>query len=486
MIINMSDKPVILLNIDSLMPNPLEIAIQTGRAPALQFLMEKGSYYPNMVSSFPTMSVTIDSSLLTGTYANKHQVPGLTWFDDKEKKIVNYGTGFTETFRLGMRKTIHQMLYDLNHKHLSNEVTTIYEELAKKGISSASINTFVYRGNTPQKMKVPRLFQTLTTFKDGKWTAEAPPVLSLGAFSKIRSGSFTYQIAAGNYKYTAKELLHLIRKRHLPKFTLCTFQDLDARIHLKGPMDMKGISKIDKEIQKILNMFSTWEKAIDEVVWLVMGDNGHAPMRHKYKEAMIDLRKVLKDYKVAKIERPIRQKDQLVFCVNQRMAYIYLLDEAISFEQIIKQLRQDDRIDIIACKGKDGVNVTSGSKKGFLRYDRGCAITDVYEQHWNIEGDLDLLDLDITEGNKISFDDYPDVLARLHGALHSHTGRFLVVNAKPGYDFKAQHTPPHFGAAHGSLHKQESLVPLIIAGTAEAPIYPRIINLKEFILRIIH
>lgn len=70
----MKQKPVILLNIDSLMSEPLEVATQTGHAPALQFLMEKGSYIPNMVSSFPTMSVTIDSSLLTGTYADKHHV----------------------------------------------------------------------------------------------------------------------------------------------------------------------------------------------------------------------------------------------------------------------------------------------------------------------------------------------------------------------------------------------------------------------------
>lgn len=58
------------------------------------------------------------------------------------------------------------------------------------------------------------------------------------------------QIATGNYKYTARELKYLIRKNKLPSFTFCIFQDMDARIHLKGPMDIKGITKIDKEIQK--------------------------------------------------------------------------------------------------------------------------------------------------------------------------------------------------------------------------------------------
>lgn len=482
---NVSKKPVILLAIDSLMPEPLEMATQTGYAPALQFLMENGRYYPNMVSSFPTMSVTIDSSLLTGTYPDKHRIPGLTWFDDGEKEIVNYGTGFTETLKLGMRRSIHNMLYRLNNEHMSSDVTTIYEELATKGIPSASINAFVYRGNTPQQLKVPSLFKALTHFEDGKWTTEAPPILSLGAFQKISPWNFTFQIAAGNYRFAARELQRLIRKKKLPMFTLCIFQDLDLRIHFKGPMDLKGIRKIDKQIQKILNMYPSWEEAINQNRWLIIGDNGQAPMHKKRSKAVIDLRKVLKKYRIAKIQKALRRKDQLVFSVNQRMAYIYLVDQKITFQEIIAELKKDKRIDIIAWKENSKVNVVSGSKKGHLRFEEGRMMTDSYNQSWNVDGELDLLDLNKTETNHIAYGDYPDALARLHGALHSHAGRFLVVNAKPGHDFKAQSTPPHYGAAHGSLHKQESLVPLIITGTEEEPTYPRIVDLKEFILRML-
>lgn len=82
----MTDKPIILLNIDSLMAQSLEIAIQTGRAPALEFLIEKGTYYPNVVSAFPTMSVTIDSTVLTGTYADKHKISALNWYDVTKKE----------------------------------------------------------------------------------------------------------------------------------------------------------------------------------------------------------------------------------------------------------------------------------------------------------------------------------------------------------------------------------------------------------------
>ncbi|WP_235872280.1 alkaline phosphatase family protein [Siminovitchia acidinfaciens] len=479
-------KPVILLNIDSLMPEPLEMAVQTGRAPALKFLIENGSYFSNMVSSFPTMSVTIDSSLLTGTYADKHRVPGLNWFDDSKKEIINYGTGFRETFRLGIRRSVHNMLYRLNNEHLSSKVTTIFEDLASMGIPSASINSFVYRGNTPKRLHVPRLFSTLTRFEDGEWITNTPPIFSLGLFSKLRPWGYTPQIAAGSDKYTTRELQHLIRKNNLPGFTFCIFQDMDFRIHFKGPMDIKGIAKIDREIQKILSMYSSWKEALNRNVWMVMGDNGHSSTGTKYREFIIDLRKILKEYRIARIQRKVHEKDQLVLCVNQRMAYIYLLDKNLSMSSIIERLKSDQRIDIIAWKEKDSVHIASGMKEGSLHYCPTGEYTDVYNQSWRMEGNHDLLDLNVTNDKKLSYGDYPDALARVYSALHSHSGRFIVVNAKPGCDFKAQSTPFHLsGAAHGSLHKQESLVPLVIAGTTEKPTLPRHVDMKEFILRIV-
>ncbi|MFD2045053.1 alkaline phosphatase family protein [Ornithinibacillus salinisoli] len=477
-------KPVILLNIDSLMPEPLERAVQTGKAPALQFLMENGNYISNMVSSFPTMSVTIDSTLLTGTYADKHHIPGLNWFDHSRKEIINYGTGFRETFRLGLKRTSHNMLYRLNNEQLSSEVSTIYEDLADMGIPSASINSFVYRGNTPTRMHVPRLLSTLTRFEDGEWTTKGTSIFSLGVFSKLRTRSFPTQIAAGNYKYTARELRYLIRKNKLPGFTFCIFQDMDTRIHFKGPTDIKVITKIDQEIQKTLNLYPSWQEALNQNIWMVIGDNGHSATGTNYRKYIIDLRKILKNFRIARLERPVQKKDQLVLCVNQRMAYIYVLNDNLTLSAIAEQLKNDQRIDIIAWKEKDSVHVVSGMKKGTLSYCPNGEYTDMYKQTWRIEGNPELLDLHVKEDKEVLYGNYPDALARVYSALHSHSGRFIVVNAKPGCDFKAQSTPFHLsGAAHGSLHKQESLVPLVIAGTRSRPTYPRFVDMKSFILK---
>ncbi|SES42007.1 hypothetical protein [Psychrobacillus sp. OK032] len=71
------------------------------------------------------------------------------------------------------------------------------------------------------------------------------------------------------------------------------------------------------------------------------------------------------------------------------------------------------------------------------------------------------------------------------GALHSHEGRFIIVDAKPQYEFIEKHSHDHAGGgAHGSLHKIDSLVPLIITGTQEKPEYNRLVDFKEWILRL--
>ncbi|WP_188205951.1 alkaline phosphatase family protein [Alkalibacillus aidingensis] len=476
-------KPIIFLNIDSLLAEPLQVAIQTGKAPALHFLMEKGHFIPDMVSSFPTMSVTIDSTLLTGTYPDQHQIPGLNWFDWNRKKMVNYGTGIRETVRLGFTDSLTNMFYRLNNQDLSKKVTTIYEDLNQHGLTSASINSFVYRGNIKQDMTVPSLLRSISKL-DQQITTSAPPLFSLGGFTRLRRWGYAPQMLSGNYKFAGRELRYLIRRGLLPSFTFCIFQDMDFRVHFKGPYDLKGISKIDKEIQKTLNLYSSWEEAIEKNIWIVIGDNGQSKTSWNYNQVTINLRKILKGLRVNKIQSPVHSKDQIVLSVNQRMAYIYVLDERIPLSQIAGQLKTDKRIDVIAWKEGEDHIVMSGTKKGRLKFTPGGNEVDVYNQSWNVEGDLDILNIKRRKDERLTYDDFPDALARLYGALNSHVGRFIVVNAKPGTEFRAQSTPFHLaGACHGSLHKQESLIPCLITGVDDGPEYSRLVNVKEVIIR---
>lgn len=477
-------KPVILLNIDTLMTVPLEIAVQTGRAQALKFLIDNGKLSTHMVSAFPTMSVTIDSTLLTGTYPDRHHIPGLVWYHEQENRIVNYGTGIREAIKVGARQCIEDMFSRLNQEHLSSEESTIFEDLSQKGYQTGSINSFLYRGNTSHMMTWPKWFSTVTHI-DRTWKIKAPEVFSLGALSRLRSGGFSPQIFAGNYKFALRELKYLIRKKMLPSFTFCTVQDLDLRTHTKGIMDLRGIQNIDRELQNIFNLYRSWNDALSENIWILMSDNGHAPMGTNMRKFLIHLPQLFRRYNAAKPGRPIQNNDDLVFCVNQRMVYIYKLKPHIMLEDLVRTLQKDQRIDVIAWKEKEKNFVVSGGKEGTLLFRPGGKIRDPYGHSWHVEGSTALLDMTIYDNGKIKYGDYPDALARVYGALHSHQGEFIIATAQPGCEFRARSTPFHIGgAAHGSLHKQESLVPLIVSGTDEFPIPERIVDLKSWILQL--
>ncbi|TFB24032.1 hypothetical protein E3U55_04255 [Filobacillus milosensis] len=475
------NKPVILLNIDSLMTEPLLLAIKKNKAPAIKFLMNHGTFIPNMVSSFPTMSVTIDSSLLTGTYPDQHKIPGLNWFNGNKKQKINYGTGFRETIGIGFSDSVINMFDRLNNEDLSKGVTTIFEDLAKYQITSSSINSFVYRGNNIKNLIVPKFIQTITNV-DETITTQSPELFSLGAFASVRNNSFAPFLIGGNRKYAGRELRYLIKNQLIPGFTFCIFQDMDIRVHVKGPYDISGISKIDKEIQKTLNLYDSWEQAIEQNIWMVIGDNGQSPTGWNPKKVLIDLRKTYSNYNIHNIKHKVEAHNELLISVNQRMAYIYALKKDLSLSSVAEKAQSDDRIDVIAWKEGSIINVISGKKEGRLKFKKKGPYYDEYKQTWTLEGNYEILDLNI-KGHNINYNDFPDALARIYGSLHSHEGRFIIVNAKPGHEFLAQKTPFHIGGAcHGSLHKQESLIPFICTGTDTEVNPSRIIDLKELII----
>lgn len=481
-------KHVIMLIIDSLMDPPLQEAVKKGEAPAFRFFLEHGRHFPNVVSSFPTMSVTIDSTLLTGTYADVHKLPGLVWFSEKEKRLINYGTHIRELTKMGLIKWIKDILYHLNDDHLSKDVKTIHEELADNGKTSASINAYVYRGRTEHHLKLPKLLTFFTPLNYNQ-AIYGPKLFSYGALYRLnplKRNNHFWQKGGFNDKFSARELKYLIQNNKLPAFTLVYFPDLDHSVHKRGPQDTKGIKKIDRQLQKILNTYGSWDEALQDNHWIVMGDSGQAPIDKVRKKALIDLKQLLRSYRIMKLKKGVKEDDQIVLGINERMAFVYSLDsKRLPLSTIAKTLQNDDRIDVIAWKEGKSINVISGAKAGELSFQPNGEYVDQYGQSWSVMGDLEILDLTL-KNNDILYDTYPDALRRLQSAFMSHEGSYLVINAKPGFEFIGEGSPTHIGgASHGGLHKQEALIPMIVTGTSLSPKHLRTVDLKDWILTLI-
>jgi hypothetical protein len=180
-----------------------------------------------------------------------------------------------------------------------------------------------------------------------------------------------------------------------------------------------------------------------------------------------------------------QSKDQIVLCINERMAYVYIHDENLSTTEVVQQLKQESSLDIIAWREKDGfIHVVSGQNEGHLKFRSQGEFLDEYGETWELIGDLSMLDLTVDEQKQIQFGVYPDALFRLAGVMDT-ADSVIVLTVQTGYEMVGQSTPKHKGASHGSLHQLDSLVPMIVAGTDSAPKHLRLIHLKDWVLELI-
>ncbi|UNK21275.1 alkaline phosphatase family protein [Paenibacillus sp. N3/727] len=484
------EKKVIFLLVDSLMAQAIDRGIEQNELPTLRYLIEHGQYYKDVVTSFPTMSVTIDSSLLTGTYPDGHHVPGLVWYSSDDKKVINYGTGPIEVLKHGIDPVMVDALINLNGKHLNQQQPTIFEDLARHGLKSGSINGLIYRGTKDHTLSIPPWIQGPTILpKEIK--VKGPDYLALGSLTNPLEGiqnlpdGLTRRIGINN-SYSVETLKYLIKANKLPDFLYVYLPDLDQKLHKKGPSDLNGVKKVDQQLHSLLQTFGSPEEALSKAIFIIAGDSGMTQILPARDNPVIDLPTLFKDYHVLRPGDTVTDETEIILAVNETMAYVYKLNTDKSLRSIANLLSADPRVDIVSWKENNWIHAVQGETSREVMFKGSGQLLDPYQQKWTIEHDPDVLDIKIdTANHTINYGQYPDVLQRLSGALSSHSGEFLVVTAKPGYELADRSSPTHIGGGgHGSIRQEESLIPLIVCGTDQKPQYLRIVDLKSFLLKL--
>lgn len=484
-------KKVIFLMVDSLMYQAIDQGISRQELPTLKFLIEHGHYYKNLVSSFPTMSVTIDSSLLTGAYSDVHRVPGLTWYSAENKKMIIYGTGPVEVLKHGVNPVLTDALIHLNESHLNRDLPTIYEDLARNGLKSGSINGLIYRGASAHKLLIPDWIQRITSLPK-EIDVKGPDLLSLGALSNPFQGiknlpdGLTNRMGIHN-DFAIEAVKYLVQSNKLPDFLFVYLPDLDRELHKKGPVGLRGVKEFDQQLQSVLQTFGSPEKAVHDAIFIIAGDSGMTRILPAEQNPVIDLPSLLGDAKILRPGEAVSKETEFILAVNETMTYVYSLKADRSLRDTANLLKNDPRIDFISWKEKEWNYAIQGSTAKQIKFKSGGNLTDSYNQSWTVEQDEEVLDLSVNmAAHSLKYDQYPDVLKRLSSALRSHQGEFLVVTAKPGYEFTGGSSPTHKGGGvHGSIRKMESLVPLIISGTDQKPEYLRMVDLKAYLLNLL-
>jgi predicted AlkP superfamily pyrophosphatase or phosphodiesterase len=479
-------KNVIVIIIDSMTEAVINDGLKRGSLPALSFLIEKGTVYHDLVAPFPSMSVPIETTLITGTSPREHKIPGLVWYDPAADTIVDYGSTISKYWKLGFDDTIMNTLVHLNTNHISSNVETIHETLNKKGLTSGSINLLVYRGNKTHAVNVPNYIQTLLHLpKDMK--TKGPDLLAFGQAVQpkvVQSANVddaVYQRFGLNDSFSAEVVTKLIQEKQQPNFLISFFPDYDKDAHKHGPISPEHFGETDGYLQQILNAYESWDKALEENIFIIMGDHGQDALKADKKEVSIELEPILEPLTIASLlDEP--SSGDVVVANNHRSVFLYPITDTIGFEDIANHLHQDSRIDHIAWLDNEKLIISKVGIDGVLTVKADGFLEDKYGQSWSIKGNEQIADIELNENGTIHYGDYPDIFNQLYGALYSHSPT-MIVTASPGHTFKTEGAPVHDeGGEHGGLHKNDTLASIVIAGTDKELDDHRIKALKEFFL----
>lgn len=487
-------KKVILFVIDSLHPIVLGRILSEGNAPALRFMAKHGTYIDRVVSSFPTMTPVATSSMITGTWPDRHGVPGFIWYNEEIRKIVDYGATWQSVLKIGPEKVLRNLLVKLNEEHLNPETPTLYEALEAHGYSTGCVNFFMHRATHPYRTKLPFLISLATHYGLNQETVSGPSQLTLGELIHPPFSGRLNTYPRGifhrfgiNDAFSGKIAAQLVREGKQPDFMVVYFPDNDKYSHHYGPLRTgPSIERADQLVASVLDEFGSWEKAIEENVIIITGDHSQTTVGLG-KEYLIDLDCALKSFKRLKAREEVsgENNQEIAICPNERMAFIYLLQRKNEIlPDVVSILAKDSRNAQIAWKvSENRYCVLQGGTEKQLLFSRIGFFQDVYGQSWSLEGDLSVVDAYVSGEQKIEFGKFPDAFTRLISALEARSGSRVVVSAASGYEYLAVGAPIHpGGGSHGSLEEEDSTVPMIIAGMPASLEHPRIIDLFPMIM----
>jgi predicted AlkP superfamily pyrophosphatase or phosphodiesterase len=267
-------KPVVLIVIDGLTPSMLEGT----DTPAIRFLLEHGSYR-RATSTFPSLTPVCLASIATGSHPDRHHIPHLVWWNRDEQRIVEYGSSFGAMWAAGLAQGLRDTIVNLNERHLSKGVATIYESLEDAGFVTGAINITTYRGRNRHLSSIPGLpavngpkrFFFYSIYESDKTGA---PI----AWRNRGAGSIdAYAATVGRWLVTRDGFDLLVF--YLP--------DYDYASHAQGPdAAHEALARSDAAIAALMDAAGGPDQFLERYVVVVCSDHGQS---HVEQHARLDV-----------------------------------------------------------------------------------------------------------------------------------------------------------------------------------------------------
>jgi len=474
----MSARPpkLVLAVIDGLKPSALEKAVGAGRAPVLAQLMARGTYVDDCCAAFPSVTPCCAATIATGRRQDEHRIASMNWYHRDEKRYVEYGSSFAAARRTGLAKQIGDLVYRMNHEHLPAAVPTVFESLDDAGVRTAGTTYLFYRGrHEHQPSKESRMSRLATTLI--RRPVMGPRELFYAdLFASRETGCWSRLGMPGlRDQHTGCVGAYLV-EHDLFDFLLFSLPDNDTHSHEHGPdAQVTSIAEADRQLERLVHAGGGLDAFLAEHAIIVVADHSHALV-----ERRIELLEGFAEYAVLPASGARPKRAEIALCPAQRSAMVYALlaeGRSVLVPRLVETARGIDGVDLVMWRASDGTaavargagNDPAQQPDGELRFAPGAGAVDARGTSWIVDGDLDVLGIEIS-GGRIRSDAYPDALARVWAALSCPTSGDILLSAAPGREFPDWGGADHVGAgSHGSLHADDSLGALVYCGVDAPP-----------------
>jgi hypothetical protein len=470
-------KKLVLCVIDALAPQMLERTVAAGGAPVLAELMANGTYVPDCVAAFPSVTPVCAASIVTGVGPDRHQIPAMNWYHRGEERYIEYGSSFRAAQRVGIAKQLTDTVYNMNRAHLSHEVLTLFERLDDASVRTAGTTYLMYRGrheHEPQRdTALTRLASTfirhpvmgpLELFYADIFASRRTPCRSGLGMPGVRD---RHSGCVGAF----------LVENDLFDFMLLSLPDNDWHSHRYGvDAQEASIAHADTQLQRMMDASGGVNAFLADHAMIVLADHSQAPIT-----VAVALQDALAPLGVLD-PSPRRSPSQsaIALCPSQRSAMAYVLDpdlRASAVPAIVDASLALDPVDLAMWLVDDAhpapaEGVIASAAHDQLRFAPGDQVRDPRGAGWNLEGNLLTIDAHLRDG-VLHTPTYPDVLARAWSALTCPTSGDVLLSAAPGAEFSDWGGQAHVGGgSHGSLRAEDSLGALLFCGVDPEPSSP--------------
>jgi type I phosphodiesterase/nucleotide pyrophosphatase len=457
-------KKLVLTYVDSLRTDMLERAVAEQRAPAFAALLERGVFVPDCVSSFPSVTPVACAEMVTGAAADAHWISGMNWYHRLERRYVEYGSSLDATRTVGVFRALYDLVYNMNLAHLNPELPTLFERLDDAGIRTACTPFLIYRGRHRHQVSLEGLVRravdtTRLKFRHHTW---GPGELFYGDLYASREVPCRSTSIPGSRDAYSACCATELAKLDGYDFLLFSLPDNDSYSHRHGPeASVESIARADACFAQLVATAGGLEKFLAEHAVVLLADHAQSDVSRG-----LPLTELLaRDWTVLKPSDDRPERAQLAVSPTGRAAHVYLLPgegERAEHREVAAYLAETEGIDLV-CWLEEGSAVVERQGRR-LRFQPGNGPADLRGARWELEGEEETLKLSIEDG-LVRSEEYPDPLARAYAALTAPNAGDLILSLASGYEAVDWGGVSHAGGgSHGSLHRDDSLGPLLFVG----------------------